>query len=369
MTSEPTSETRRLRSRTSFVLLAVFGVAAIVALLTSAVEPWPPLVLAPGLIAGLWLLSQWHREVAAPTRWAVLALGTLTWALSALWELTPLGALAFALAGALEVMWSRHARAVVTLLVLTVGAAAGALVFVTDPPALWVYVGMGALLTGVACVTIPVSRTSFDLMRLQDQRAEQERAASLDAERLRFSQDLHDIQGHALHVVKLKIAVAQRMLSTDTDAARRELDEAQQTLRQTMAETKALAQDGHTLTLRGELANSVALLEAAGITVTTDDDGDPRREEFEHVAGVVIREGTTNILRHSDARRVEISLAPGHVVISNDGVAGAPAEDHTGGLDNLRSRLAGVGGRLDVSCGDGRFTLEARWEADEEETV
>ena len=105
MTSEHTSETRRLRSRTSFVLLAVFGVAAIVTLLTSAVEPWPPLVLAPGLIAGLWLLSQWHRQVAAPTRWAVLALGTLTWALSALWELTPLGALAFALAGALEVMW------------------------------------------------------------------------------------------------------------------------------------------------------------------------------------------------------------------------------------------------------------------------
>ncbi|MBU8649847.1 histidine kinase [Micrococcus luteus] len=369
MTSEHTSETRRLRSRTSFVLLAVFGVAAIVTLLTSAVEPWPPLVLAPGLIAGLWLLSQWHRQVAAPTRWAVLALGTLTWALSALWELTPLGALAFALAGALEVMWSRRTRAVMTLLTLTVGAAVGVLVVVTDPQALWVYVGMGALLTGAACVTIPDSRASFDLMRLQDQRAEQERATSVDAERLRFSQDLHDIQGHALHVVKLKIAVAQRLLSTDTEAARRELDEAQQTLRQTMAETKALAQDGHTLTLRGELANSVSLLEAAGITVTTDDDGGPRTEKFEHVAGVVIREGTTNILRHSDARRVDISLAPGHVVMSNDGVLAVPAEDHRGGLENLRSRLAGVGGRLDVSCGDGRFTLGARWEADEEESV
>ncbi|MGJ5590106.1 histidine kinase [Micrococcus lylae] len=369
MTSEHTSETRRLRSRTSFVLLAVFGVAAIVTLLTSAVEPWPPLVLAPGLIAGLWLLSQWHRQVAAPIRWAVLALGTLTWALSALWELTPLGALAFALPGALEVMWSRQARAVVTLLVLTVGAAAGALVVVTDPQALWVYLGMGVLLTSVACVTIPDSRASFDLMRLQDERAEQERAASVDAERLRFSQDLHDIQGHALHVVKLKIAVAQRLLSTDPDAARRELDEAQQTLRRTMAETKALAQDGHDLTLRGELANSVALLKAAGITVTADDAGGPRRKEFEHVAGVVIREATTNILRHSDARRVEISLSPGHVVISNDGVIGVPAEDHTGGLANLRSRLAGVGGRLDVSCDDGRFTLEARWDADEGEAT
>ncbi|MBF6506008.1 histidine kinase, partial [Nocardia farcinica] len=109
----------------------------------------------------------------------------------------------------------------------------------------------------------------------------------------------------------------------------------QQTLRQTMAETKALAQDGHTLTLRGELANSVSLLKAAGITVTTDDDGGPRTEEFEHVAGVVIREGTTNILRHSDARRVDISLAPGHVVMSNDGVLAVPAEDHRGGLENL----------------------------------
>ena len=57
------------------------------------------------------------------------------------------------------------------------------------------------------------------------------------------------------------------------------------------------------------------------------------------------------------------------MVITNDGVAGAPAEDHTGGLDNLRFRLAGVGGRLDVSCVDGRFTLGARWEADEEESV
>ena len=131
----------------------------------------------------------------------------------------------------------------------------------------------------------------------------------------------------------------------------------------------AATRAGQTLVAEGRLVAAAGRSAVYDITVTTDDDGGPRTEEFEHVAGVVIREGTTNILRHSDARRVDISLAPGHVVMSNDGVLAVPAEDHRGGLENLRSRLAGVGGRLDVSCVDGRFTLGARWEADEEESV
>lgn len=361
MNSDHISEIRRLQGRTTYILLAVFGVAAIIALVTSAAEPWHPMTLAPGLVASLWLLCHWHRNISPATRAAVLGLGLVTWALSAFLALTPLGVLAFAVAGALEVMWARRHRPLRTLIVLAVGSGIGLLAVIEAPEALWVYVGMGALLTGVACVTIPDSRFSFDLMRLQQERAEREREASVDAERLRFSQDLHDIQGHALHVVKLKTAVAQRLLSTDPEGAHRELEEAQETLRRAMSETKALAGAGHTLTLRGELTNSVALLEAAGITVTTHNGGVPEHKELEHVAGVVIREGTTNILRHSNAARVDICLAPDSVVISNDGVTGTPVEDHAGGLGNLRSRLAEVGGRLIVVCDEGQFTIDARW--------
>jgi two-component system sensor histidine kinase DesK len=81
----------------------------------------------------------------------------------------------------------------------------------------------------------------------------------------------------------------------------------------------------------------------------------------------VLREGVTNVLRHSKAEHCDITVwEDGDQVlmeIVNDGVTGAPVErdPHSGsGINNLRTRLNDFGGRLDTQVEpDGRFRLHA----------
>jgi two-component system sensor histidine kinase DesK len=81
----------------------------------------------------------------------------------------------------------------------------------------------------------------------------------------------------------------------------------------------------------------------------------------------VVREATTNVLRHGDAGRcvVELRVSEGHVVlkVENDGVAGSSGSGGGGGsgLAGLRERLAVVGGTLQAgAAGKDGFRLVAQ---------
>ena len=69
-----------------------------------------------------------------------------------------------------------------------------------------------------------------------------------------------------------------------------------------------------------------------------------RRELF----GWVVREGVTNAVRHSNAQRVHVHVSPTTVEVVDDGIGAAagPATGH--GLEGLRERVAGAGGRLEA---------------------
>ena len=66
----------------------------------------------------------------------------------------------------------------------------------------------------------------------------------------------------------------------------------------------------------------------------------------------MLREGVTNVVRHSDASRVRVSVSAHSVEIVDDGTVAATAADGSG-LAGLRERLAEVGGRLDAGPVDG----------------
>jgi len=74
-------------------------------------------------------------------------------------------------------------------------------------------------------------------------------------------------------------------------------------------------------------------------------------ERVDTVMATVLREGVTNVLRHSSARNcsIETSEAGGvlRLRIANDGVTRAiEGGARRGGLENLSLRLAAIGGRL-----------------------
>lgn len=190
-------------------------------------------------------------------------------------------------------------------------------------------------------------------------------------ERLRFASDLHDIQGHHLQVISLKSELAERLLAIDPDAAREHLHETRLIAKQALEETRRLVAGYREVALDDELENAREVLAAAGARCELRVGELPADAATRSVLASVVREATTNILRHSAATHVRIALATsGDAVtleIENDAVTpdidGSDAAGRVpgSGLAGLRERLTSIGGRLDagvVPPGD-RFALRA----------
>ncbi|MBE1876467.1 sensor histidine kinase [Myceligenerans pegani] len=186
-------------------------------------------------------------------------------------------------------------------------------------------------------------------------------------ERLRFAGELHDVQGHHLQVIALKSELAARLAQADPERAAASMREVQQLARDALRETRALVQGYRRTTLDAELTNASRVLSSAGVVARVE--ADPAAEAGLDAAGrdllgLVVREATTNILRHSGASRASIELTAdddgARLRISNDGVdaTGAPDGTHVlpggTGLASLAERLTAVGGRLTwEAAGDG----------------
>nr|WP_241732939.1 histidine kinase [Aeromicrobium phoceense] len=173
-------------------------------------------------------------------------------------------------------------------------------------------------------------------------------------ERLRLAADLHDVQGHHLQVIALKAELAERQLDSDPDAARASMAEVQQIARAAITETKEIVRGYRRTSLREEIANAAAVLEATGAEVVVECSEDLDRPLF----ALALREATTNILRHSDATSVRISAVPDRLTIVNDGAAEPAVSSHGSGLASLTERVAAAGGRLSVRREGDVFTVE-----------
>jgi two-component system sensor histidine kinase DesK len=103
---------------------------------------------------------------------------------------------------------------------------------------------------------------------------------------------------------------------------------------------------------------------AAGIRVRLDQRATGLPPPVEGVLAWAVREGTTNVLRHSQARRVRVSLETqdGAALLEmvDDGV-GSPGEAGGSGLRGLRERVEARGGQVDFGTrAGGGFRLAVR---------
>ncbi|QEE61688.1 histidine kinase [Salinibacterium sp. dk2585] len=183
-------------------------------------------------------------------------------------------------------------------------------------------------------------------------------------ERLRFASDLHDIQGHHLQVIALKAELAERLLDAEPETAREHIHETRMIARRALEDTRSLVYGYRDVALTVELENAREVLTASGAQCDLDVGAQPLDPEAQRALAMVVREATTNILRHSSASTVWIRLrdvAGGtELLIGNNG-ADAAASGQGNGLTGLRERLAAVGGQLDVDArpAAGEFELRA----------
>lgn len=197
----------------------------------------------------------------------------------------------------------------------------------------------------VAFATFAIARFLNSTHALAEARAELASLAAVN-ERFRIARDLHDLLGHSLTTITVKAGLAARLRETDHQRAFQEIAEVEMLARRALAEVRAAVTSYREVTLAGELATGRQLLRAAGITADLPravDDVEPAHQE---IFGWAVREGITNIVRHSHARSCAIRLSLAEIEITDDGVGGAAPPGS--GLTGLRERVAAAGGTLDA---------------------
>ncbi len=227
-----------------------------------------------------------------------------------------------------------------------------------------VYAGVESVL--IPLIVIGLSRMSGMIVQLHRSREELSRLA-VAAERLRFARDLHDVVGFSLSAISLKCELAYRLLADAPAKAQEELAEILGTSRKALADVRSVSRGYREMSLSGEADAAVSMLAAAGIRTQLQYDCGALPGPVDTALAAALREGLTNMLRHSKAERCVIGAGVHEgtvrLTLANDGVGRAGRTPRTvsdGGLTVLERRLAALGGTLAHAPGeDGWFRLEA----------
>ncbi|GHF33482.1 sensor histidine kinase [Streptomyces morookaense] len=200
--------------------------------------------------------------------------------------------------------------------------------------------------------------------------------AAVERERLRFSRDLHDLLGHTMSVIVVKAEAVRRLAPRNLDAALGQAADIEAVGRQALTEIREAVTGYREGSLTTELDSARSCLDASGITADIRQSGPPLPPQTAALLGWVVREGVTNVIRHSGAERctIEVRGEPGrvHLEITDDGRGVVSAEGTSGtggtGLKGLTERLATAGGSLATGPHSKRgFRLVAELPVDDEE--
>ena len=244
-------------------------------------------------------------------------------------------------------------------------AAVAVVVLVVGSVSLSSAAGWGSQL-GLAFGTLAASVAVFGLrlvMRrnIQLLLAEQENAQlAVENERTRFARDLHDILGHSLTVITVKAELAQRLFDIDPDRARAEIADLERLSRDALSDVRRAVEGYRELTLPGELARARTALAAAEIEARLPGSADDVPTELRELFAWTVREGVTNVIRHSGARTCEVRLSPTCAEVRDDGT-GAGGGAHAGGghgLAGLRERASAVGATVVTRSLEPGFCLQ-----------
>ncbi|MEU7298733.1 sensor histidine kinase [Streptomyces sp. NPDC007189] len=241
---------------------------------------------------------------------------------------------------------------------------AGAVSYVRDGSDA-VNIAYGTFLSSM--VTAAILGLSEAVRELRAAREELARRA-VEKERLRFSRDLHDLLGHTLSVIVVKSEAARRLAPCDLDAALGQIADIESVGRQALTEIREAVTGYREGSLATELTRARSALSAASIEPVVRQSGVPLEPQTEALLGWVVREAVTNVVRHSDASRCEITVDSGAertaLTVSDNGSGRPVSRSEPGiggtGLKGLTERLAAAGGSLRAGPSPrGGFTVTA----------
>lgn len=219
--------------------------------------------------------------------------------------------------------------------------------------------GLGLDMTGIM-------RLSGVLRDLQAARLDLARQAVTD-ERLRLARDLHDLLGRTLSLIALKSELAGRVLDKEPERALQEIGDVETAARTALHEVREAVACSRPPALPNELDAARQMLNAAGIACRVEYAGNSVPALASTALAWAVREGVTNVIRHSRARccSIQVKALPDKVCVEiindldsdharrDEGCADAPSGS---GLLGLDERMVALGGRIEAGayCSDGQ---------------
>jgi two-component system sensor histidine kinase DesK len=219
--------------------------------------------------------------------------------------------------------------------------------------------GYAASAVGIGLLLVLMRDLRMRNLELSEARAELALTA-VAAERERFARDLHDLLGHSLSVIAIKAELAGRLLALDPERAASEVADVEAVARESLREVRQAVSGYRQPTLEKELEGARVALTAAGIAAEFERAPVTLDPEVEAVLAWAVREGATNVIRHSGAQhcqvRVQAGLGDARVEVVDDGEGPACERDGTEsaeavighGITGLTERAERLRGRIEA---------------------
>jgi signal transduction histidine kinase len=180
-------------------------------------------------------------------------------------------------------------------------------------------------------------------------------------ERNRIARDIHDSIGHLLSNSILQTGA---LLATCEDpAARERLNTLKATLAQGMDSIRESIHDLHdeSVDLYSETKALVDNFRFCEISLDYGIESNPARQA-KYALLAIVKEALSNVMRHSDATRVTVSLrehpALYQLAVKDNGTKQGPMGEGIG-LNNIEQRVEALGGVANIGAGPGGFTVFA----------
>jgi two-component system sensor histidine kinase DesK len=262
----------------------------------------------------------------------------------------------YVVAAAALLLPPKEAEAVIAITAAAVGAGfalAGADNSVVAAYALTI-VAVGTIMAALAGAV----RATIELRAAREELAR----TAVAEERLRIARDLHDLLGHTLSLIAIKIELARKLFDSDPVRARAELAEVQNVTRHALTEVREAVQGYRRRSFADELEDAQATIAAAGIECRVELRIEELPDEVENVLAWAVREASTNVVRHSGAHACVITLRRhANVVllqVDDDGATARANSTNGTGLVGLAERARLLHGRLETGTRpDGGFRL------------
>ena len=294
-----------------FLLLSVAQAGVCIALLHAGLGRY----LAAGPPPGRWLVASAAALTAAGVLAGAAAFPAFTQPPGTAFPVSMLVAMLFSGALILALTPLLSLRALTALVLVSAAAASGLTASIGRAGAgphgdlLVAAALVYTFIVGVGVLTCRSSASTLRIMSELDRSRTAHARLSVAEERLRFARDLHDVLGRNLSLIAVQSELAAELARRGDQDAAGQMLQVRQVAHESLREMRAVVSGYRTADLGTELAGAQEVLRSAGMSCRVTGDAAGLPADVQAALGWVVREGTTNIIRHSDATACTIELA------------------------------------------------------------